>query len=109
MSNEVTRSKVSDGKRHDRGIGAHQGPADVARQRQPAFREVEAEGTAVAAQRAEVVTGAAAAVEHAQGRAAGGHAREHRTQVAAEAVVPEVIGLGLAGQVEQTVHRRGAV
>ena len=78
--------------------------AGLAGERQTGVGEIEPHAAAVRGQQAQVGSGAAAAVQQAQTRPAGGQSGEHRGHELAETVKPEVIGLGLMRQVEETVH-----
>ncbi len=82
------------------------GAAGLARDRQPAVGEVEPHAASVRRQQAQVGPGAAAAVQQTEPGPAAGQPCDHRRYELAEAVKPEVIGLGLMRQVEETVHAR---
>ena len=82
------------------------GAAGLARDRQPAVGEVEPHAASVRRQQAQVGTRAAAAVQQTEPGPAAGQPCDYRRHELAEAVKPEVIGLGLMRQVEETAHAR---
>jgi hypothetical protein len=96
---------VAEGQGRRRSLGG-EALAVPLRVGQAAVGEVDAERRTVTAQHAEVVSGAAAAVEEPQPLAAerAGRLVEQRRDEAAEPVEPEMFALGARGHFEKSIH-----